>query len=103
MRYGWMAAAVMAAMTAVGFEATPAVADPVCDAPLADWRPRQALQAKLEADGWTVIAIRVDDGCYKVRATNARGERLEAKFDPASLDLVRRKEHRRDHGDGDDD
>lgn len=59
-----------------------------CDVPLADWQPRGALQKKLEAEGWSTISIRTDDGCYKVRATNARGQRLKAKFDPASLEPV---------------
>ncbi|WP_371745059.1 PepSY domain-containing protein [Xanthobacter sp. YC-JY1] len=56
--------------------------------PLADWQPRDALQKKLEAEGWTVVSIRSDDGCYKVRATNAQGARLRAKFDPARLEPI---------------
>ena len=72
--------------------AGPAAASPRCNVPLADWQPRQALQKKLEAEGWTVISIRFDDGCYKVRATNTRGDRLERKFDPASLEPVRRED-----------
>ncbi|ACL58031.1 PepSY domain-containing protein [Methylobacterium nodulans] len=82
-------------MTTLALGATllggPASADVHCSVPLADWQPREALQRKLEAEGWTVTAIRADDGCYKVRATNARGERLEGKFDPARLEPVRRK------------
>ena len=66
-------------------------ADQFCNAPLADWQPREALQKKLEAEGWTVLSIRLDDGCYKIKATNARGEHMEAKYDPASLERVRRK------------
>lgn len=59
--------------------------------PLADWQPREALETKLAAEGWTVRSIRSDDGCYKVKATNLNGERLAAKFDPGSLELIRRK------------
>lgn len=65
---------------------SPAVADRDCNVPLADWQPREALQKKLEAEGWTVLSIRADDGCYKVRATNPQGARLKAKFDPARLE-----------------
>jgi len=71
--------------------AAPVAAEQACSAPLADWQPRQALQTKLEAEGWTVLSIRSDDGCYKVRATKAGGERLDAKFDPASLERVQGK------------
>jgi len=72
--------------------AAPVAAEQACSAPLADWQPRQALQTKLEAEGWTVMSIRSDDGCYKVRATKAGGERLAAKYDPASLERVQRKQ-----------
>ncbi|WP_018262087.1 PepSY domain-containing protein [Methylobacterium sp. WSM2598] len=71
----------------------PAAADGHCRVPLADWQPRAALQRRLEAEGWSGIAIRVDDGCYRVRATNARGQRLDEKFDPARLEPARRDAH----------
>ena len=69
----------------------PTLASARCDVPLVDWQPREALQKKLEGEGWTVISIRSDDGCYRVRATNDRGERLESKFDPANLEPVQQK------------
>jgi len=81
---------VGAAILLVCMSAAPVLAGPRCTVPLADWQPREALEKKLAAEGWTVIAIRSDDGCYKVKATNPRGERLKAKYDPASLELVRR-------------
>ncbi|WP_051356527.1 PepSY domain-containing protein [Azorhizobium doebereinerae] len=68
--------------------AVPAAADQVCSVPLSDWQPRQALQKKLEADGWTVLSIRSDDGCYKVKAMRAGGDHLKAKYDPASLERI---------------
>jgi hypothetical protein len=74
---------------------SPAVAGPHCRVPLSDWQPRETLQAKLEQQGWTVLSIRADDGCYKVRATNRAGERLGGLFDPATLDPVSR--HGEDH------
>lgn len=66
----------------------PAAADRDCRVPLADWQPREALQKKLEAEGWTSMSIRTDDGCYKVKATNAQGARLRAKYDPATLEPI---------------
>ena len=62
-----------------------ALADGFCVAPLADWQPRDALEAKLEGDGWRGIAIRIEDGCYLVHAFNDQGDRLHGKCDPATL------------------
>lgn len=76
---------VIAGLAVACLAATPAAADRDCNVPLADWQPREALQKKLEAEGWTVLSIRSDDGCYKVRATNAQGMRLKSKFDPGRL------------------
>lgn len=73
--------------------AGPAAADRDCRVPLADWQPREALQKKLEAEGWTVISIRTDDGCYKVRAVKAGGDRLKAKYDPARLEPIPHERH----------
>lgn len=84
-----LVAATLALMACLGV--APAAAEQSCSTPLADWQPRQALQTKLEAEGWTVVSIRSDDGCYKVRATKAGGERLDAKYDPATLDRVQGK------------
>lgn len=83
--------------------AGPAAADSSCRVPLADWQPREALQRKLEADGWRVERIRAHDGCYRVRAVNAAGERLEARFDPATLAMLGRKGGGREHRHDDDD
>ncbi len=66
-----------------------AVADQRCNVPLADWQTREALQQKVEADGWKVTRIRTDDGCYKVSAANDKGDRYEAKIDPGSLKVLK--------------
>ena len=66
-----------------------------CDVPLAEWQPREILKQKIEAEGWKVTRINTDDGCYKVRAINDKGERLEGKFDPKTLNAVKVKvDHR---------
>ena len=66
-----------------------ALAGPRCDVPLANWQPREVLQRKLEAEGWKATRIKTDDGCYKVRATNDKGERLKGTYDPATLQPLR--------------
>ena len=87
-----MRATLRIAILMTGLGIGPTVADSRCDVPLVDWQPREALQKKLESEGWTVISIRADDGCYKVRAANGRGERLEGKFDPANLTPVQQED-----------
>ncbi|MDI4655171.1 MULTISPECIES: PepSY domain-containing protein [Xanthobacter] len=94
MKSTWLAGCLLAVCLAAG----PAAADRDCTVPLADWQPRDVLQKKLEAEGWTVLSIRSDDGCYKVRATNGQGARLRAKYNPASLERIR---HGRDDNDDD--
>lgn len=79
----------------MAFVGGPAAASSRCRVPLADWQPRQALQQKLEADGWRIEMLRVNDGCYHIHARNPRGERLEAMFNPATLEMVSRRPDRR--------
>lgn len=69
----------------------PALADDECEEPIADWQPREILKQRLEQQGWVVQRIRIDDGCYEVRALNERGRRIKATFSPASLILLKLK------------
>jgi hypothetical protein len=66
-----------------------ALASDLCNSPMKEWQPRESLQAKLEADGWKVNQITIDDGCYEAYATDAQGRRVEAYFDPKTFDLVK--------------
>ncbi len=66
-----------------------AVADQRCNVPLVDWQTREALQQKVEADGWKVTRIKTDDGCYKVSAVNDKGDQYEAKINPGSLRVLK--------------
>jgi hypothetical protein len=74
----------------LGLSASNALADQHCRVPLADWQPREELKRVLESDHWQVLSIRLDDGCYKVKALRPNGERLEALFDPGTLQRVTR-------------
>jgi hypothetical protein len=65
-----------------------AAAKDKCNVPVADWQPRATLQAKLEAEGWKVRSIKTEDGCYEAYAITAKGEKVEAYFDPKSLAAV---------------
>lgn len=70
---------------------TPAWASPRCHVSMADWQPRQALEDKLKAEGWTIRRIKSDDGCYKVYGTRSDGQRVKAVFAPDTLSLIREK------------
>ena len=79
----------------------PVLADDDCDDPVTDWQPREHLRQKLEAEGWTVYRIKVDDGCYEVKGLAPEGFSAEASFAPASLELMELE--REDDDDDDDD
>ena len=81
-----------ALFTALGTGA--ALADNDCDVPMAEWQPREALQQKLQGEGWTVTRIKTDDGCYEVDAVDNKGQRVEAKYDPKTFELVEFKRKR---------
>jgi hypothetical protein len=66
-----------------------AFASDTCSVPKAEWQPEQALRQKLEATGWKINRIKIDDGCYEVYGTDAKGQRAETYFDPKSLDPVK--------------
>ena len=66
-----------------------AYAGPHCHVAMADWQTREALQAKVTALGWSVQRIKTDDGCYKVYARDQNGQRIKAKFDPATLEQLK--------------
>lgn len=62
--------------------------DDDCRVPMADWQPRQAVQAMAEAQGWTVRRIKTDDGCYEIKGRDTTGREIEVKVDPATLAVV---------------
>lgn len=85
------------ALTTLGAGA--ALADDACDAPIADWQPRSAVQQMAESKGWTVQRIKTDDGCYEIKGRNANGDEIEVKVHPATLEIL---EVETEDGDDDD-
>ena len=78
------------------------LAEQECRDPIAQWQSREVLKKRLEEQGWIVHRIRIDDGCYQVRALDEQCRRVEATYAPASLNLLEfeleDKEHeRREH------
>ena len=70
------------------FAAGAALADDDCFAPLADWRPRDAVARLAAENGWTVRRIKVDDGCYEIDGVDAQGRRIEVTVHPATLRVI---------------
>ncbi|MDQ7246820.1 PepSY domain-containing protein [Dongia sedimenti] len=64
-----------------------AAAAEICSVPQAEWQPKEALQQKLEAEGWKIKTIKIDEGCYEVYGTDAAGKRMETYFDPKSFEV----------------
>ena len=86
------------ALTTLGVGA--ALADDDCEAPMADWQPRDAVKQMAASKGWTVRRIKIDDGCYEITGRDAKGDDIEAKVHPATLAIV---EMESEGGDDDDD
>lgn len=60
-----------------------------CDSgPKEDWQSTKKLFLKLIEEGWDVRKVKKDGGCYEVYAMDAEGERIEAYFDPVTLEPV---------------
>ncbi|MBW8299557.1 MAG: PepSY domain-containing protein [Hydrogenophaga sp.] len=78
--------AVTAALIALA--ASTALASDDCNIPMANWQPREAVRAMVEARGWRLDRIKIDDGCYEVHVTDAEGKRFEAMIDPATLEIL---------------
>lgn len=62
-----------------------ALADTDCTDPISQWKPIETLQKEVEQRGWTVQRIKVDDGCYQVRGIDRKGNKVNAKYSPATL------------------
>lgn len=62
-----------------------AFADTDCTDPIAEWKPRELLRQEVEQRGWTVQRIKVDEGCYEVRGIDRMGNKVKARYAPATL------------------
>lgn len=76
-----------------------ALAEMRCAVPMTDWQPRDAVARLADQNGWTVRRIKIDDGCYEVVGSDAKGRRLEVKLHPGTL-AVMKDEHDDESEDG---
>lgn len=68
--------------------ASAAVAGEACEVPPAERQSVKALAQLANDFEWTIDKLRIDDGCYELRVTDASGNILKVKIDPATLDVV---------------
>lgn len=59
-----------------------------CNVPVGEWQPREALETKLKADGWQVRSVKTENGCYEAYAIDADGNKVEAYFNPKTLERL---------------
>ena len=96
MKSGFIAHATLLSLLLSGY----ALADDDCSDPVSDWQPRETLRQQVERQyGWSVQRIKVDDGCYELKATDRKGNAIEASYAPASLRLRKLEIHFGDNGD----
>ncbi len=50
------------------------------------WKTKAELIEKITADGWTVRKVKEDGGCYEVYGRDPEDRRVEAYFDPLTLE-----------------
>lgn len=55
--------------------AGPTLADDDCFVAMADWQPREAVERLADEQGWAVRRIKIDDGCYEIKGSDAKGSR----------------------------
>ena len=73
----------------------PAWAGDDCDAPVERWQSREAVRQMAAGQGWQIQRLKIDDGCYELRGTDAQGRAFKAKIDPATLKVLKMKERDR--------
>jgi hypothetical protein len=65
---------------------SPAFADGKCSlAPKSKWQPKEALQQRLESDGYNVRKIKTEGGCYEVYAFDKEGKRANMAYNAETL------------------
>ena len=85
----------------------PSWASDDCEAPVNRWQTREALQQWASAKGWQISRLKIDDGCYEIRGTDAQGRTFKAKINPETLKVLKLKQddkqRSRDRDRGDED
>jgi hypothetical protein len=78
----------------LGLASLPVWAEDDCDAPLSRWQTRDAVRQMAATEGWQIQRLKIDDGCYEMRAVDAQGRAFKAKIDPETLKVLKIKPSR---------
>lgn len=76
----------------LGLATLPVWAGDDCEAPLNRWQTREAVRQMAAAQGWQIQRLKIDDGCYEIRGTDAQGRSFKAKIDPETLKVLKLKQ-----------
>lgn len=71
----------------IGILSSSVFASDDCKEPAENWQPIETLEQLMNDSNWQVKRIKVDDGCYEVDGLDPQGNKIEAKFSPATLVL----------------
>lgn len=77
---------ILMALSALWIPAIAQADEVECHVPMADWQPKEAVQAYAQSQGLAVERIKIDDGCYKVYAHDAQNNDIRLKLNPATLE-----------------
>ncbi len=80
----------------LGLSAALAEAGDDCDVPVQRWQSREAVMQMAARQGWQVQRLKIDDGCYELRGTDAEGRQFKATIDPETLKPVKMRIRDRD-------
>ncbi len=99
MKQPWSMLGACLVAGSLGLAVSPVMAGDDCDVPVERWQTREAVTRMAGEKNWDLKRIKIDDGCYEVRGTDAQGRTFKAKLDPETLEVVKIKY--RDHDDHD--
>jgi hypothetical protein len=57
--------------------------------PKDEWQTEETFRAAIEAKGWEIKKLKIDDGCYEIYGYDEKQRRVEAYFDPKTFDMVK--------------
>lgn len=71
-------------LTAIIAMSTAALAEPTCTSPKDKWMKQADFQKTIEAQGYKVKKIKMQNGCYELYGHDKEGNRVELFFDPVT-------------------
>jgi hypothetical protein len=60
--------------------------------PRSKWLAREAVRAKVEAEGYKVVDIDVENACYVIEVRDKNGKEVDLHLDPVTGKIVHREE-----------